>query len=140
LRGALVTDAPGFQRGSLHAVLWERRARWRTKGNSARHDRRKPSTALHRPFHDWIVANEQAAEELRWRATAIDRYLKLKLPGSQLNFVDAFAAFRDWERQNPEAASNFIQELPEAAVVEFAKNPGTANFVRDLAFAYFRPE
>ena len=91
-------------------------------------------------FHDWIVANEQAAEELRWRATAIDRYLKQKLPGSQLNFVDAFAVFRDWERQNPEAASNFIQELPEAAVVEFAKNPGTANFVRDLAFAYFRPE
>ena len=91
-------------------------------------------------FQDWIVANEQAAEELRWRATAIDRYLKLKLPGSQLNFVDAFAAFRDWERQNPEAAANFIQELPEATVAEFAKNPGTANFVRDLAFAYFRPE
>src|SRR6476620_9698985 len=91
-------------------------------------------------FHDWIVANEQAAEELRWRATAIDRYLKQKLPGSQLNFVDAFAVFRDWERQNPEAASNFIQELPEAAVVEFAKNPGTANFVRDMAVAYFRPE
>src|ERR1700761_4043151 len=91
-------------------------------------------------FHDWIVANEQAAEELRWRATAIDRYLKLKLPGSQLNFVDAFAAFRDWELENPEAASNFVQELPEEAGVEVAKNPATANFVRDLAFAYFRPE
>ena len=24
-------------------------------------------------FSDWIVANEQAAEELRWRAAAIDR-------------------------------------------------------------------
>ena len=31
-------------------------------------------------FSDWIVANEQA-EELRWRAVAIDRYLKLRLRG-----------------------------------------------------------
>jgi hypothetical protein len=35
------------------------------------------------------------AEELRWRATAIDRYLKLRLRGSQLNFIDAFAAFQE---------------------------------------------
>jgi len=91
-------------------------------------------------FNDWIVANEQAAEELRWRAAAIDRYLTLRLRGSQMNFVDAFAAFRDWELQHPDEASNFIQELSEEAVSEFAKNPGTANFVRDLAFAYFRPE
>jgi hypothetical protein len=42
-------------------------------------------------FNDWIVANEEAAEELRWRAAAIDRYLK-RLRRSQLNFVDAFAA------------------------------------------------
>jgi hypothetical protein len=91
-------------------------------------------------FNDWIVANEQTAEKLRWRAAAIDRYLKLRLRGSQLNFVDAFAAFRDWELQNPDDASNFMQELSEEAVTEFAKNPVTANFVRDLAFAYFRPE
>ena len=80
------------------------------------------------------------AEELRWRATAIDRYLKLRLRGSQLNFIDAFAAFRDWELQHPDEASNFIQELSEEAVAEFAKNPSTTNFVRDLAFASFRPE
>jgi type IV secretory pathway VirB4 component len=90
-------------------------------------------------FNDWIVANEEAAEELRWRAAAIDRYLK-RLRRSQLNFVDAFAAFRDWERQNPDEASNFLEELSEEAVAEFAKNPSTTKFVRDLAFAYFRPE
>src|SRR5580693_10545185 len=60
-------------------------------------------------FNDWIVANEQTAEELRWRAAAIDRYLKLRLRGSQLNFVDAFAAFRDWEIQNPDDS---ISALP----------------------------
>ncbi len=86
-----------------------------------------------------FVANEEAAEELRWRAAAIDRYLK-RLRGSQLNFVDAFAAFRDWERQNPDEASKFLEELSEEAVAEFAKNPSTTKFVRDLAFAYFRPE
>jgi hypothetical protein len=79
-------------------------------------------------FNDWIVENEQVAEELRWRATAIDRYLKLRLRGSQLNFIDAFAAFRDWELQHPDEASNFMQELSEEAVAEFAKNPSTANF------------
>jgi type IV secretion system protein TrbE len=91
-------------------------------------------------FNDWIVANEQAAEELRWRAAATDRYLKLRLRGSQFNFVDAFAAFRDWEVQNPDEASEFTAGLPEEAVMEFTKNPGTENLVRDLAFAYFRPE
>jgi|SRR5208337_1377242 len=30
-------------------------------------------------FNDWIVENEEAAEELRWRAAAIDRYLKLSI-------------------------------------------------------------
>ena len=74
---------------------------------------------------------------MRWRAAAIDRYLKLRLRGAHLNFVDAFAVFRDWELQNPDEASNFIQELSEEAVSEFAKNSGTANFVRDLAFAFF---
>jgi type IV secretion system protein TrbE len=90
-------------------------------------------------YNDWVLENEQAAEKLRWRAASIDRYLKLRLRGAQSNFVDAFAAFRDWERQSPDEAADFIQELSEEAVADFAKNPGTANFVRDLAFAYFRP-
>jgi hypothetical protein len=90
-------------------------------------------------YNDWVVENEQAAEELRRRAASIDRYLRLKLPGAQSNFVDAFAAFRDWERQSPDVASDFIQDLSEEAVADFAKNPATAHCVRDLAFAYFRP-
>ena len=73
-------------------------------------------------FNDWVVANEEAAEELRWRAAAIDRYLKLRLRASQMNFIDAFAAFRDWERENwcaigflkirpSEEAANFLEEI-----------------------------
>jgi hypothetical protein len=80
------------------------------------------------------------AEEMRWGAAAIDRYLHSGVRGSSANFVEAFAAFRDWELQNPDEAAKFIRESPEEAVAEFAKNPATANLVRDLAFAYFRPE
>ena len=56
--------------------------------------------------NDWILANEQAAEDLRWRAAAIDRYLKVRMRASHSNFVDAFAAFRDWEIQNPERTAH----------------------------------
>jgi hypothetical protein len=91
-------------------------------------------------FNDWMVANEPAAEELRWRACAIDRFLKTRLKGPQFNQVDAFAAFRDWEVQNPDETGEFVQGIGEEAVAEFSKNPATAKFVRDLAFAYFRPE
>jgi len=60
--------------------------------------------------------------------------------GSQLNFVDAFVAFRDWEKSKPEEVAQFIDSLDEEDVAEFTKSPTTANLVRDLAFAYFRRE
>ncbi len=91
-------------------------------------------------FHDWLVAHEAAGEELRWRASAIDRYLRTKMRSSQFNFVDAFAAFRDWEKACADEAHVFLQSQDENEVAEFAKNPATASLVRDLAFAYFRPE
>ena len=91
-------------------------------------------------FNDWIVANEETAEELRWRAFAIEKYRTLRMRGSQWNFVDAFTVFRDWEEQKPDDAAQFTDSLVEADVTEFAKNPSTANLVRDLAFAYLRPE
>jgi hypothetical protein len=91
-------------------------------------------------FNDWIIANEETAEELRWRAFAIDKFRTWRLKGSQSNFVDAFTAFRDWEQQKPEDVARFMDSLDEASMVEFTKNSSTANLVRDLAFAYFRPE
>jgi hypothetical protein len=44
-------------------------------------------------FKDWILANEEAAEELRWRAFAIEQFRSVQMRGSQLNFVDAFVHF-----------------------------------------------
>jgi hypothetical protein len=57
-------------------------------------------------FMDWSVANEGAAEELRWLACAIDKYLRTRMKGAHFGF-DA----------------------------EFAKNRATERLVRDLAFA-----
>lgn len=91
-------------------------------------------------FNDWMVANEEAAEELRWRAAAVDRFLRFRMRGSQRSFLEAFTQFRDWEMTNPDEACEFIREPGEDVVTEFAKNPATANYVRDLAFAYFRPD
>jgi len=91
-------------------------------------------------FNDWILANEEAAEELRWRAFAIEKIRSVRMRGSQLNFVDAFAAFRDWEESKPDDVAEFIGSLDEESVAEFVKNPSTANLVRDLAFAYLRRE
>ncbi len=91
-------------------------------------------------YRDWVLAHEGAAEELRWRALAIDRFLQTRLKGAQHNWADAFARFRDWEAQTPDEADAFIRAPGEAAVAAFAKDPATAGRVRDLAFAYFRPE
>ena len=89
-------------------------------------------------FHHWQRFGPGADHESPTlpRYLLIDQYLKLRLRGSELNFV---AAFRDFELQNPHQASSFLQELSAGAVAEFAKNLGTVNSVRDLAFAYFRP-
>src|SRR6476660_6462622 len=53
-------------------------------------------------FNDWILANEAAAEELRGRAFAIEKCRNVQMRGSQRNFVDAFAALRDWEESKPD--------------------------------------
>jgi hypothetical protein len=86
-------------------------------------------------FTDWSVANEGAAEELRWLACAIDKYLRTRMKGSHFGFDDAFAAFRDWQQRNPDEANSFVEELGEQTVTEFAKNRATERLVRDLAFA-----
>jgi hypothetical protein len=56
------------------------------------------------------------------------------LRGAQPNFLDGFAAFRDWEIQNPDEAANYLQELgqiPEHATeMRAAANFLVANYGR----------
>src|SRR6516165_236314 len=91
-------------------------------------------------FNDWVIANEAAAGEVRWLACALDRYLKTRLKPAQSNFVDAFVSFRDWQMTDPDAAGAFLGELDEETVAEFSRAPASAALVRDLAFAYIKPE
>jgi hypothetical protein len=67
-------------------------------------------------FIDWSVANEGAAEELRWLACAIDKYLRTRMKGAHFGFDDAFAAFRDWQQRNPDESSSFVEGLGEETV------------------------
>ncbi|MBV8814624.1 MAG: hypothetical protein JO271_09045 [Verrucomicrobia bacterium] len=91
-------------------------------------------------FNDWCVANEMAAQELRWLACAIDEYARTRMKGAQFGFDDAFANFRDWQQQSPDEARAFIEEIGEEAVARFTNSPATERLVRDLAFAGFSSE
>jgi len=86
-------------------------------------------------FNDWMVANEPAAEELRWLACAIDRYLRTRMKSSQFNFVDALPLSATGIAVSDEPSPSSKDWRSRQG--EFAKNPATANLVRDLAFAYF---
>jgi hypothetical protein len=56
------------------------------------------------------------------------------------SFTEAFVEMRDWELREPGAAEAFIREAGAQEVAEFSQNHLTSHYVRDLAFAYFRPE
>jgi hypothetical protein len=91
-------------------------------------------------FNDWIVANEQIARRIALACSCHRPLSQTEIKGIAIEFRRRLRCPCDWELQNPDEASNFRQELSEEAVAEFAKDPATANFERDLAFAYFRPE
>jgi type IV secretion system protein TrbE len=91
-------------------------------------------------FRDWQVEHEEAAEELRWRAYAVHRYRLTRMRSKDSSFTEAFVEMRDWELREPGAAEAFIRERGAQEVAEFSQNHLTSHYVRDLAFAYFRPE
>jgi hypothetical protein len=89
-------------------------------------------------YQDWVSGHEKFAEELRWRAYAIYRYLSQRIKNG--TFLDAFVAMRDWEMQNREEAQAFIMEAGEEEIAQFTQAVATRHMARDLAFAYLRPE
>ena len=88
-------------------------------------------------YQDWVSGNGHFAQELRWRAYAIYRYLTQRMKNG--SFLEAFVALRDWEMQNPDEAQDFIRQAKEEEIAQFVQAVATRNLARDLAFAYFRP-
>jgi hypothetical protein len=89
-------------------------------------------------YQDWVSGNENFAQELRWRAYAIYRYLTQRMKNG--SFLEAFVALRDWELQEPDEAQNFIRQAKEDEIAHFVQAVATRHLARDLAFAYFRPQ
>ena len=91
-------------------------------------------------YEDWAVGHPEAAEELRWRAYAIYRYLNTKMKGAHNTFLDAFVRLRDWEMQSPDEAQEFIVTASDEDVANFSQGQATRSYTRDLVFAYFHPK
>lgn len=91
-------------------------------------------------YNDWAVAHPEAAEEMRWRACALYRYLNTKMKGAHNTFLDAFVRFRDWEIQSPDEAQAFILDASDEEVANFSQGQATRNYSRDLVFASFHAE
>jgi hypothetical protein len=88
-------------------------------------------------FSEWSKRNEERLIEVAHHAYALSRFRKGR-PGATT--LDAFVDLRDWQRTDREAAEASLRAVDEDEVLRFMKEPATQREVRNLAFAYFRPE
>ncbi len=90
-------------------------------------------------FQDWSRRNETRILQIARRACALNHFRKEKMPPGA-TMLEAFADFRDWLRTKEDEASAFEQQCTEAEVLRFLKDPSTSKEVRNVAFAYFKPD
>ncbi|HEU5081320.1 MAG TPA: hypothetical protein VFT72_19060 [Opitutaceae bacterium] len=72
------------------------------------------------------------------RACALAAYRAQRM-GPQATDVDAFVEFGEWEQAHADEAQAFLDGFSEEEVTRFAKDPASAQHLRNLAFAYFTP-
>jgi hypothetical protein len=89
-------------------------------------------------YRRWRHANPAAHLELCRQTAALLRFQAARLDEAD-GFVDAFLAARALKQRDPEALLEF-EEITDDQTLELDRNPETEHFVRDLAFAYWRPE
>jgi len=90
-------------------------------------------------FQEWSRKNESRMPEVARRACVLNRFRKEKMPPGA-TMLEAFAEFRDRLRTNEDETKTSEQQIPDADVLRFWKEPGTAKEVRNVAFAYFEPD
>src|SRR6266480_4542974 len=90
-------------------------------------------------FQDWSRKNESRMPEVARRACVLNRFRKEKMPPGA-TMLEAFAEFRDRLKTNEDETKTSEQQIPDADVLRFWKEPGTAKEVRNVAFAYFEPD
>ena len=88
-------------------------------------------------FEQWSRRNADRLLELARHACALSR-LRRARPGS--TSLDVFVDFRDRLRTEPEVAAAQLAEITEDEALRFLKEPNTRREVRNLAFAYLKPD
>jgi len=90
-------------------------------------------------FQDWSRKNESRMPEVARRACVLNRFRKEKMPPGA-TMLESFAEFRDRLKTNQDEATTCEQQITEADVLRFWKDPATAKEVRNAALAYFAPD
>jgi len=89
-------------------------------------------------FQDWSRKNDHRMMEIARRACVLNHYRKEKMPPGATT-LEAFADFRDWLKNDESAGREYENQITEAEVLRFLKEPVTNKEVRNIAFAYFSP-
>ena len=55
-------------------------------------------------------------------------------------FIDAFVEFREFQKDDPEEAGEWLGSYPDSDIAEFIANPKSEALLGNIVFAHFRPE
>lgn len=89
-------------------------------------------------FNQWSHENPERLLGIARLACALaKRRLQRMRPGS--TSLDIFAEFRDWRSNAPDEGQAYLDQIAEADVIRFLKEPRTGREVRNVAFAFFAP-
>lgn len=90
-------------------------------------------------FTQWSKKNREKVFEITRHAMTLDYWLEQKMPiGSTL--LESFTDFRDFQKQHGDEADALLKKWEEDKVLRYYKDPNTSERVRNLSFAYFKPE
>jgi hypothetical protein len=89
-------------------------------------------------FEDWRGINPDLAHRIAREAYAIERLRSTMSAGT--SFLDAYKEFEARRASDPERFEEDMAHLDEGEVALFSKSPQSGFLVRDLAYAYFKPE
>ncbi len=89
-------------------------------------------------FETWSKRNRSRMPEVRKIAYAA--YLwKKRSSGTKTSYVEAFSSLKEALANEEEEALEFYDSIQASEILAFSKDPDTADYVKDTAFAYFSP-
>ncbi|MBC2592847.1 hypothetical protein H5P28_01105 [Ruficoccus amylovorans] len=90
-------------------------------------------------FESWSKRHREQMPEVRKMACATYLWKQEKIK-TKTSFVEAFSLFRELLKAEDDEALEFYDTIPSERIVQFAKHADTSDYVKDTAFAYFKPE